>query len=258
MTFFIRLQRTTSETENEFRRERENIIWVALGTRGKTRRCVSAFRMARNGVTVERAMCDWFLVFWLFILSAVSYLDRVNISIAGGSIAEAYHLSDVQLGKVFSAMLVGYALFQTIGGKAGGPLRTAPGAGRGRGVVGNLHGPDCAGPGEYCRRTFDALYASAFFWAQARRSFIPPPISSLRAGFRPRNAALRMDGFSPEWERAPALRRLIITYIMIHYGWRSSFWVCSIIGFAAGAVWFVSGSRHTRRASLACLPLSWR
>ena len=48
----------------------------------------------------------WLLVFWLFILSAVSYLDRVNISIAGGSIAEAYHLSDVQLGKVFSAMLV--------------------------------------------------------------------------------------------------------------------------------------------------------
>ena len=41
----------------------------------------------------------WFLVFWLFVLSAVSYLDRVNISIAGGSIAEAYHLSDVQLGK---------------------------------------------------------------------------------------------------------------------------------------------------------------
>src|SRR5690348_5808244 len=59
----------------------------------------------------------WRLVFWLFILSAVSYLDRVNISIAGGSIAGAYHLSDVQLGKVFSAMLVGYALFQTFGGR---------------------------------------------------------------------------------------------------------------------------------------------
>ena len=53
----------------------------------------------------------WFLVFWLFILSAVSYLDRVNISIAGGPIADAYHLSNVQLGKVFSSMLVGYALF---------------------------------------------------------------------------------------------------------------------------------------------------
>jgi ACS family glucarate transporter-like MFS transporter len=27
---------------------------------------------------------------------------------------------------------------------------------------------------------------------------------------------------------------------MLRYGWRSSFWVCAIIGFAAGAVWFVT------------------
>jgi len=52
----------------------------------------------------------WFLVFWLFVLSAVSYLDRVNFSIASGSIADAYHLTDVQLGEVFSAMLAGCAL----------------------------------------------------------------------------------------------------------------------------------------------------
>ena len=59
----------------------------------------------------------WFLVSWLFVLSAVSYLDRVNISIAAGSIVDAYHLTDVQLGKVFSALVAGYALFQTVGGK---------------------------------------------------------------------------------------------------------------------------------------------
>jgi ACS family glucarate transporter-like MFS transporter len=27
---------------------------------------------------------------------------------------------------------------------------------------------------------------------------------------------------------------------MLRYGWRSSFWVCSIIGFAAGALWFLN------------------
>jgi len=35
----------------------------------------------------------------------------------------------------------------------------------------------------------------------------------------------------------------LITYIMVHHGWRSSFWVCSIIGFAAGH-WFLA-SRDT-------------
>src|SRR5215831_3259441 len=67
--------------------------------------------------TVKTTRVRWLLIFWLFVLSAVSYLDRVNISIAGGSIAESYQLSNVQLGKVFSAMLVGYALFQTVGGR---------------------------------------------------------------------------------------------------------------------------------------------
>ena len=68
-------------------------------------------------VTVERtSRVRWFLVFWLFVLSAVSYLDRVNISIAGGAIVDAYHLTDVQLGRVFSALVAGYAVFQTVGG----------------------------------------------------------------------------------------------------------------------------------------------
>src|SRR5436305_1930355 len=58
----------------------------------------------------------WFLVFWLFLLSAVAYIDRVNISIAGISISAAYHLTNPQLGRVFSAFLAGYALFQTPGG----------------------------------------------------------------------------------------------------------------------------------------------
>jgi ACS family glucarate transporter-like MFS transporter len=36
----------------------------------------------------------------------------------------------------------------------------------------------------------------------------------------------------------------LISYFMIHYGWRASFWVCAIIGFLAGAVWF-SASRDS-------------
>src|SRR5208282_2947935 len=34
------------------------------------------------------------------------------------------------------------------------------------------------------------------------------------------------------------------TYIMIHHGWRSSFWICAVIGLAAGLVWYLA-SRNT-------------
>ena len=63
----------------------------------------------------DKSRVRWFLVFWLFVLSAVAYLDRINISIAGGSIASEFGLSNVQLGRVFSAFLIGYGLFQTLG-----------------------------------------------------------------------------------------------------------------------------------------------
>src|SRR5207245_8307708 len=58
----------------------------------------------------------WFLVSWLFILSAVAYLDRINLSIAGSFIASEFHLTNVQLGSLTSAFLMRYALFQTVGG----------------------------------------------------------------------------------------------------------------------------------------------
>jgi len=30
----------------------------------------------------------------------------------------------------------------------------------------------------------------------------------------------------------------LITYVMVHYGWRSSFWMSAIIGLIAGTVWY--------------------
>src|ERR1700723_3038677 len=54
--------------------------------------------------------------FWLasclFVLSAISYLDRTNVSIAGLQISSEYGLGNQRLGWIFSAFLIGYAGFQ--------------------------------------------------------------------------------------------------------------------------------------------------
>src|ERR1700684_2914279 len=70
-----------------------------------------------NPLTYLRARIRWVLIFWMFVVSAIAYLDRVNISIAGESIAKEFSLSNVQLGWVFSAFVLGYALFQAPGGR---------------------------------------------------------------------------------------------------------------------------------------------
>ena len=59
----------------------------------------------------------WALIAWLFVLSAVAYLDRVNVSIAGKMIAAEYGFSNQQLGWVFSSFVLGYALFQAPSGR---------------------------------------------------------------------------------------------------------------------------------------------
>src|ERR1700761_4309963 len=54
----------------------------------------------------------FFLAFLLFILSAVAFLDRTNVSIAGLQISKEYALGNQRLGWIFSAFLIGYAVFQ--------------------------------------------------------------------------------------------------------------------------------------------------
>ncbi len=52
----------------------------------------------------------------LFVLSLITYIDRVAISSAKDAVALDLHLSDTQMGLVFSAFSLGYALAQVPGG----------------------------------------------------------------------------------------------------------------------------------------------
>jgi ACS family glucarate transporter-like MFS transporter len=164
-------------------------------------------------------------------------LDRVNISIAGGSIVDAYHLTDVQLGKVFSALVAGYALFQTIGGRLAdrfGPRRVLT-----AGVIwwGIFTALTALVPADIGGALL--LFVAVRFLLGAGEAVIYPAANQFIARWIP----VRERGIANGWIFAgvgagAGLTPPFITYFMIHYGWRSSFWVCAIIGLVAGAVWF--------------------
>jgi ACS family glucarate transporter-like MFS transporter len=194
-----------------------------------------------NGARTSAARSSnvrWFLIFWLFILSAVSYLDRVNISIAGGSIAQAYHLNDVQLGQVFSAMLVGYALFQTVGGRLAdryGPRRVLAGGVAWWGIFTAL---TAMVPAHIAGALL--VFVAVRFLLGAGEAVIYPSANQFIARWIPTTERGVANGWIFAGVGAGAgITPPLISYIMVHYGWRSSFWLCSIIGFAAGAVWFL-------------------
>src|SRR4051812_45388579 len=68
----------------------------------------------RRAVMTRRRYWVYFL---LFLLNTISYTDRVNMSVAGHSIATDFHLSPVALGYLFSSFLWAYVLVMLPGGK---------------------------------------------------------------------------------------------------------------------------------------------
>jgi MFS transporter, ACS family, glucarate transporter len=180
----------------------------------------------------------WFLVFWLFVLSAVAFLDRVNISIAGGAIATDYGLTNVQLGWVFSSFLLGYALFQTPGGWLSdklGPRRVLT-----AGVV--WWGIFTALTAMVPSKLTGALlfFVSMRFLLGAGEAIIYPASNRFVSWWIPTQERGIANGIIFAGVGVGAgITPPAISYVMFRYGWRWSFWISAIIGLVAGAIWFM-------------------
>lgn len=179
----------------------------------------------------------WFLVFGLFILSAVAYLDRVNISIAGSSIAAEYRLSNVQLGWIFSAFLLGYGFFQTPGGWLAdrfGPRRVLAAGVLWWGIFTALTAAVST------KLAFAVLFFAAVrFLLGAGEAIIYPASNQFVSRWIPSPERGIANGFIFAGVGVGAgVTPILITQVMLRYGWRWSFWMSAIIGLIAGTVWY--------------------
>jgi len=179
----------------------------------------------------------YFLIFWLFLLSSIAFLDRTNISVAGVALARDYQLSKVQLGGIFSAFLLGYASCQVPGGWLAarvGPRRVLTGS-----VV--------------CWGIFTALTAvvplhatHALFWFILVRfalgmseSAVYPAANQFVARWIPLHERGKANGWIFAGVGAGAgLAPPLLTAIMARYGWRASFWFCAVVGVIAAFIWY--------------------
>ena len=179
----------------------------------------------------------WFLVAWLFVLSAVAFLDRVNLSVAGSSLSSEYHLTNVQFGFLSTALLIGYTLFQAPAGWLAdrfGPRRVLTGAVIWWGIFTAL----TAGVPLSLTTPLAALVAIRFLLG-AGEAIVYPASNQFVSRWIP----TQERGLANGWIFAgvgagSGLSPFLVTYTMAHHGWRFSFWVCALIGCAAGVVWY--------------------
>ena len=180
----------------------------------------------------------WTLIFWLFLISAISYLDRVNISIAGQFLQDEMHLTNTQLGYVFSAFVLGYALFQAPAGRFADKLGPRMAIALGTlwwGIFTALSGSVPAG----LASALVVLIAIRFLLGVGE-AVIYPASNRLVASWIPTQERGIANGiiFAGVGLGAGVAPPLVMAIIM-NYGWRWSFGVSALIGWAAGAVWLL-------------------
>jgi ACS family glucarate transporter-like MFS transporter len=217
------------------------------------------------------------LVFWLFLLSAIAFMDRTNISIAGPAIQAELGIDNLHLGWVFSAFLLGYAAFQVIGGWMAcrfGPRRVLAAGVLWWGVFSAL--TTIASP-----RLAHALVVLILirFSLGAGEAVVYPASNQFVAQWIPVAERGSANGWIFAGVGAGAgLSIPALTWIIGRDGWRACFWFSALAGILVGLVWYalardmpeqhprvsrdelklIQSTRSAERASRPDAPLSWR
>ncbi len=75
--------------------------------------------MSQPAAELKPSHTRWTILALLLAISIITYIDRVNISVTARQMIPALGLTNVQMGQIFSAFVLGYALFQIPGGRLG-------------------------------------------------------------------------------------------------------------------------------------------
>ena len=177
------------------------------------------------------------LIFLLFLLSAVAFMDRTNISVAGVQMRQEYGIDQIHLGWVFSAFLIGYAAFQVPAGWLAvtiGPRRLLT-----YGVIWwGLLSAATALVSPALGSTVMQLIIVRFLLG-AGEAVIYPAGNQLLSRWIPIQERGKANGLIFAGVGAGSgLTPPLITAIIAFGGWRLSFYACALIGIVVGAIWY--------------------
>ena len=183
------------------------------------------------------------LLILLFLISAVSYVDRINIAVAGKGMMEEFGIDQVRMGILFSAFVLGYALFQLPGGaladRLGGKLVLTlaliwwslfTGLTGVSGDVALKLGLDLIMLTALVRFLVGAGEAAAFpSYNRIVASELPPDKKGLGMG-------VSIGGIGA----GAALTPPFVVWVMESMGWRWAFYLSALAGFLLAVLWWFS------------------
>jgi ACS family glucarate transporter-like MFS transporter len=182
----------------------------------------------------------WVILGFLFLISVITYIDRVNISVTARQMMPALGLTELQMGKVFSAFVLGYALFQVPGGWLGdrwGPRRVLTFAVIWWSVFTALTAMAAAVPLTDLLGILGSLICIRFLIGLGEAAALPNFNRAVANWMAPHERglgiAVAISGIGIGSTVAPPAT----AWIMVNFGWQAPFYIAGGIGIVIAAGW---------------------
>lgn len=175
----------------------------------------------------------WVIAAMLFLATTVNYCDRLALSVVSTDLRKAFIMTEQDYSQVVSIFLIAYAIMYAGSGYVVDRLGTR----RGFSVfifvwsaAAMLHG---FATGKW------SLAACRFMLGLAEPGNWPAAAKAVAEWFPARQRALGVGIFNAGSSLGSAIAPPVVTYMTLHYGWRSAFYFTGSIGFVWLAAWLV-------------------
>lgn len=184
----------------------------------------------------------WLILSLLFAICVVTYIDRVNISVTARHMMPALGLTDVQMGRIFSAFVLGYALFQIPGGWLGdrwGPRLTLTLAVIWWSIFTGLTAIAPTWSLAGLLGISGSLLLVRFLIGVGEAAALPNFNRTVANWLLPHEQGLGIGIAIGGLGVGSALTPPLTAWIMVNYGWQMAFWLASLLGLLVAGLWFV-------------------
>jgi MFS transporter, ACS family, glucarate transporter len=182
----------------------------------------------------------WRVMALLLVVSALTFLDRLNLSIAGKFIQDEFHLGTQTMGWILSAFVLGYALFQVPGGWLAdryGPRMVITGA-----ILwwSAFSAATAIAPRLPLARWFGLAWSFAiirFLIGLGEGATYPNANKIVSSWMGPTERGIGNSMFLAGIGVGGVATPLLIAWVMNNWGWQRSFYVCGCIGIVIALLW---------------------
>jgi len=206
--------------------------------------------MTSYTITEPPTRTRWKILGLLLLISIVTYIDRVNISVTARQMMPALGLTDMQMGWIFSAFVLGYAVFQIPGGWLGdrwGPRRVLTVAVLWWSIFTALTALAPTLSITNVIGVIGSLMLVRFLIGVGEAAALPNFNRSVANWHPPHERGLGIGITIGGIGVGSALTPPVTAWIMVNYGWQTAFYTAGTLGIGIALLWFWYATDHPRQ-----------